>query len=98
MADFLLVDMSTSTILDADKVVVIDNNDLSESEAAVIDYGDGADIHTVAEYNGYAVLDCVRAVDQIWDLMKNSPDWNADTLDGIATILVNNNFNHPGSN
>lgn len=97
MANYTVIDSQTGTIIGFEHARLVDMDELSEESASKLDYGSDAEINEVAIEDGHAISDYINLVDQVWSLMKNSPDWNTDTINSIVDLMAQNGFNSPAS-
>lgn len=86
LTNYMLIDISTGTMLTAHNCVLVNSHDLSSSEWDALDGAPDSDIADIGRERGIPLSRDVQALDAIAALL-NAEDWSSDHLAAVADMI-----------
>ncbi len=90
LSNYMLIDISTGTVLTAEYCVLVHSSDLSESEWEELDTMTDSETSEIGRERGRRIAVDDQLVESIADALWGDgadTEWNSDTLDAIADAI-----------
>lgn len=90
LSNYMLIDISTGTVLTAEHCRLVHDSDLSESEWEALDTMSDSETGELARERGRRIAVDDQLVESIADTLWGGgadTEWNSDTLDAIADAI-----------
>lgn len=90
LSDYVLVDISTGTVLTAEHCRLVHNSDLSESEWEELDTMSDSETGELARERGQRITPDDQLAESIANILwkdEANTEWSSDTLDAIADVI-----------